>query len=307
MPRNSCRPCSVIQDHLGDVLNKRGLLSGSDRRVAESARRRRRLRLTFGHRRQDQIGTPEAWPKKVSSPSRDLFCFTIASDGVRPAACDAAGRHGHAGARLSHGACAQPARRAKRATLQAELGLSGRAAGQRLRGRVLAGLVPRRAAARRCRAVRQPGVHPGRGWRARHAAALARSPRRAGRAPEEILNALIGVRLGPDDLRAMLSGCVKAVGRTAAGARATVPTGSRSILPPEERFICVAREAPGVSSRAAMGDWKSTTRVCRRSAVADRAARHGSRPRGRAESGRGEWRPAARRLVAVKIPDGVCR
>ena len=31
-----------------------------------------------------------------------------------------------------------------------------------------------------------------------------------GAAPEDILNALIGVPLGPDDLRAVLSGCVKA-------------------------------------------------------------------------------------------------
>jgi hypothetical protein len=33
--------------------------------------------------------------------------------------------------------------------------------------------------------------------------------------PEEILNALVGIRLGPDDLRALLSGCVKAVAEPA--------------------------------------------------------------------------------------------
>ena len=35
--------------------------------------------------------------------------------------------------------------------------------------------------------------------------------------PEEILNALIGVRLGPDDLRALLSGCVKSAAEAAGG------------------------------------------------------------------------------------------
>ena len=38
-------------------------------------------------------------------------------------------------------------------------------------------------------------------------------------APEEILNALVGIRLGPDDLRAMLGGCVRA---------AAEPTGARA-------------------------------------------------------------------------------
>ena len=103
--------------------------------------------------------------------------------------------------------------------LQAELGLSGRAAGQRLRGRVLAGLVPG--------ALRLEGVAP---FGAPVFILVADGPRgtlllsrerRVVRdaAPEEILNALIGVRLGADDLRAMLTGCVKAAAE-ATGARA---------------------------------------------------------------------------------------
>jgi hypothetical protein len=94
--------------------------------------------------------------------------------------------------------------------LQAELGLSGRAAGQRIRGRVLAGLIPG--------ALRLEGVAPfgapvfilvADGMRG--TLLLARD-RRVVRdaAPEEILNALVGIRLGPDDLRAMLTGCVRA-------------------------------------------------------------------------------------------------
>jgi hypothetical protein len=103
--------------------------------------------------------------------------------------------------------------------LQAELGLSGRAAGQRVRGRVLAGLVPG--------ALRLEGVAPfgapvfilvadG----ARGTLLLSRERRVVlDAAPEEILNALVGIRLGPDDLRAMLAGCVRAAGEPA-GARA---------------------------------------------------------------------------------------
>ena len=94
--------------------------------------------------------------------------------------------------------------------LQAELGLSGRAAGQRLRGRVLAGLIPG--------ALRLEGLAPfgapvfvlvADGTRG--TLLLSRDRRVVqNAAPEEILNALIGIRLGPDDLRAMLSGCVRA-------------------------------------------------------------------------------------------------
>jgi len=103
--------------------------------------------------------------------------------------------------------------------LQAELGLSGRAAGQRMRGRVLAGLVPD--------ALRLEGVAPfgapvfilvADGTRG--TLLLSRERRVVlDAAPEEILNALVGIRLGSDDLRAMLSGCVRA---------AAEPTGARA-------------------------------------------------------------------------------
>jgi hypothetical protein len=104
-------------------------------------------------------------------------------------------------------------------TLQAELGLSGRAAGQRMRGRVLAGLVPD--------ALRLEGVAP---FGAPVFILVAAGPRgtlllsRERRvvqdaAPEDILNALVGIRLGPDDLRAMLGGCVRAAAEST-GARA---------------------------------------------------------------------------------------
>jgi hypothetical protein len=106
-------------------------------------------------------------------------------------------------------------------SIQAELGLSGRAAGQRLRGRILGGFVPG--------ALRLEGVAPfgtpvfilvADGQRG---TLLLSRERRVVRdaAPEEILNALIGVRLGADDLRALLTGCVKA----AADAKSAVAYG----------------------------------------------------------------------------------
>lgn len=94
--------------------------------------------------------------------------------------------------------------------MQAELGLSGRAAGQRMRGRVLSGFAPG--------ALRLEGVAPfgspvfilvADGLRG--TLLLSRERRVVQDAPpEEILNALVGIRLGPDDLRALLTGCVKA-------------------------------------------------------------------------------------------------
>jgi hypothetical protein len=101
-------------------------------------------------------------------------------------------------------------------TFQAELGLSGRAAGQRMRGRIHAGLVPE--------ALRLEGVAPFGGPvfilvadGARGTLLLLRDRRVLKDAPpEEILNALVGIRLGPDDLRALLTGCVKAAGEPSA-------------------------------------------------------------------------------------------
>jgi hypothetical protein len=88
-----------------------------------------------------------------------------------------------------------------------------------MRGRILAGMIPG--------ALRLEGVAPfgapvfilvADGLRG---TLLLSRDRRVVRdaAPEEILNALIGVRLGPDDLRAMLAGCVRAAAE-AGGARA---------------------------------------------------------------------------------------
>jgi hypothetical protein len=95
-------------------------------------------------------------------------------------------------------------------TLQAELALSGTAGRQKLRGRVLAGFAP---GAMRLEAVAPFGspafilVADG----PRGTLLLPRDRRvLQNAAPENILNALIGVTLGPDDLRAVLSGCLKA-------------------------------------------------------------------------------------------------
>jgi hypothetical protein len=95
-------------------------------------------------------------------------------------------------------------------TLQAELNLSGKAGVQRLRGRALAGFAP---GALRLEAL-APFGSPAFilvADRSRGTLLLPRDRRILQDAsPEDILNALIGVPLGPDDLRAVLSGCVKA-------------------------------------------------------------------------------------------------
>jgi hypothetical protein len=95
-------------------------------------------------------------------------------------------------------------------TLQAELSLSGKAGRQTLRGRALAGFAP---GALRLEAIAPFGspafilVADG----SRGTLLLPRDRRiLQDAAPEDILNALIGVPLGPDDLRAVLSGCMKA-------------------------------------------------------------------------------------------------
>jgi hypothetical protein len=104
-------------------------------------------------------------------------------------------------------------------TLTAELALSGRAGGQKLRGRVLAGMAPG--------ALRLEGVAPfgapafifvardgdGRLLLPRERRVLASAP------PADILRALTGVALTPDDLRLLLAGCVRA---------APVPAGGRA-------------------------------------------------------------------------------
>lgn len=108
-------------------------------------------------------------------------------------------------------------------TFTAELRLSGRAAGTRLRGTIQAGFeAPGR--------IRLEGVAPfGRpvfilAGDASHATLLLPRDERVvqGAAAAEILEALAGVRLGADALRAVLAGCVVEAGAAAAPASATL-------------------------------------------------------------------------------------
>ena len=117
------------------------LVRGSDRRLAESARRRWRLHLPLGR-----------WTTRSNRRARNLaekskLAFSILLLTIGLAAC------GQPRVTLPGGTGTPapdfaPAYAQARAacdsvrTMQAELGLSGRAAGQRMRGRVLAGLVP---------------------------------------------------------------------------------------------------------------------------------------------------------------------
>jgi hypothetical protein len=104
-------------------------------------------------------------------------------------------------------------------TFSAELSLSGHVGRQKVRGRVLAGMAP---GALRLEAL-APGGNPAfilvaDGSRGR---LLLASDRRVldDAPPADILAALVGIGLGPDDVRALLSGCVQA-SPAAAGARA---------------------------------------------------------------------------------------
>ncbi|HLG58217.1 MAG TPA: hypothetical protein VI485_22925 [Vicinamibacterales bacterium] len=93
--------------------------------------------------------------------------------------------------------------------MTAVLGLRGRAGGQRLSGRVIAGFEP--PASMRLEAV-APFGQPGFILAAQGGTAVLLLPRESrvvrGQAAEAILGALIGVSLAPADLQAILTGCV---------------------------------------------------------------------------------------------------
>jgi hypothetical protein len=103
-------------------------------------------------------------------------------------------------------------------TLTAELGLSGRAGGRRIRGRAIVGFA-------RPDSLRLEGVAPFGPpafiLAARRATATLLLPRdnRVVRnaPPEDILDALTGVRLSPADLQAVLTGCVAPAATPVAG------------------------------------------------------------------------------------------
>lgn len=95
-------------------------------------------------------------------------------------------------------------------TLTAEIGMSGRAGRQRLRGRVVAGFA--RPASMRLEGV-APFGPPAFILVSRAESATLLLPRDEprvlrGAPPEDILGALTGVALGPADLQAILTGCV---------------------------------------------------------------------------------------------------
>lgn len=106
-------------------------------------------------------------------------------------------------------------------TLTAEIGMSGHAGRQKLRGRVVAGFA-------RPASMRLEGVAPfgppafilvARGMNA--TLLLPRDEPRVlrGAPPQDILGALTGVALGPADLQAILTGCVVPMGEATGGRR----------------------------------------------------------------------------------------
>ncbi len=103
-------------------------------------------------------------------------------------------------------------------TMTAELGLSGRAGDEKLRGRVVAGF--ERPASMRLEGVAPFGA-PAFILAAREATAVLWLPRDGrvvrGASAAAILGALTGVSLAPADLQAILTGCVVATPTAAAG------------------------------------------------------------------------------------------
>jgi len=120
-------------------------------------------------------------------------------------------------------------------TLTAEIGLSGRAAGERLRGRLVAGFGEMDAM--RIEAVAPFGA-PVFVIASRANVATLLLPRESavleGAPPADVLNALTGVTLTPQDLRALLTGCVSgsevAGGTTFAGGWATLRFADGSLM-----------------------------------------------------------------------------
>jgi len=140
-------------------------------------------------------------------------------------------------------------------TLTAELSLSGRAAGDRLRGRVVAGFAP--DGAMRLEAVAPFGA-PAFTLVSSHGTAtlLTRDGGLLrGEAPDRVLEALTGVPFGPGDLQAILTGCVVPDGEVASGAGYG---GARALLHLEGgAAILVERDGDTWRTRAAERDgWR---------------------------------------------------
>lgn len=134
-------------------------------------------------------------------------------------------------------------------TISLELGLSGRAGGQRLRARLLAGLAL--PSSIRLEAV-APFGPPGFILAASSASSVLLLPREdrvlRGEPPQDILAALAGVRVSPDDLLAFLAGCPGAP--PTAGARRF-----------GERWVAVDLETGGTAYLRHDGAWRSAAIV----------------------------------------------
>jgi outer membrane lipoprotein-sorting protein len=141
-------------------------------------------------------------------------------------------------------------------SVTAELGLSGRAGGQSLRGRVVSGF--ERPASMRLEGVAPFGqpvfVLVARGGEA--TLLLPRDERVVrGAKPEEILGALTGVALAPADLQAVLTGCVVPTPKATAGR--VHRNGWASIDLEGGAVVYLQRDGAGWRVRAARrGDWQ---------------------------------------------------
>ena len=205
---------SVIQDHLRRLLNKRGLV---DEAIAAWKRRSTVMAIpSLAHQRKIKSARQRLDRKSKLTPSILLLTIGLTACGTPRVTLP-----GGTGAPAPDFAPAYAEARAAcdgLRTMQAELGLSGRAAGQRMRGRVLAVSCLERCGSKVWRRSAPVFILVADGTRG--TLLLSRDRRVVLDAPpEEILNALVGIRLGPDDLRAMFGGCVRAAGEATTAPR----------------------------------------------------------------------------------------
>ena len=277
--RSSCRLCRSFRI----ILAICSASAACFRKRSTPGRRRSTamaIHLSLGARRQDQIGAPEAWPKKVSSPFRFSFSrLGLAACGPRRRALPSGPGTPAPDFAPTYAARARRVReRADAAGRAGSVGSRRRAA--RCAGACSPGLVPG--------ALRLEGVAPfgapvfilvADGTRG---TLLLSRDRRVVRdaAPEEILNALVGIRLGPgrssraaERLRAGRPRSRRRLARTASDWLA-VDLASGGTVYLQRVGDCVADRC-----RALRRSRDRLRRVRRRPAVADCAARHRSEPR----------------------------
>ena len=196
---------SVIQDHYARRAVQARPLPGCDRRLDTRPRWRRRLDRPHRHRQENQIGEAEARKevRRVVCLLAALVACSCARHGLKlPTGAGEPASDGREALAQATGACAAIR------TFTAEVGLSGKIHGQRLRAHLLLGAAA--PASARVEAVAPIGA-PIFIFIARGSEATLLMPRDnrvlQHARPDDVLGAIAGVPLTPEELRFTLTGC----------------------------------------------------------------------------------------------------